>query len=182
MFKPGRIVSKFKARNGQEIILRYPKMSDVDEITKMVNEMIAEGKVSMNRILKAEEESKWLKKTLSNMRKGISVVNIAECSGEILGISDITADERRAMGHVGEYNIIIRKNFRGVGIGTEMTKTIIQEAKATKLEMIRLHVNSENKNALILYKKAGFKIVGRIPREIKKNRKYLDNIIMYKNI
>lgn len=182
MFKPGKIIRKFKARNGQEIILRYPKMGDVNGILKMVNEMIAEGKVSMNRILKSAEESKWLKGTLSKMKKGISVVNIAECSGEIVGISDITADERRLRGHVGEYNIIIRKSFRGIGIGTEMTKTIIQEAKATKLEMIRLHVNSENKNALVLYRKAGFKIVGKIPKEIKRNGKYLDNIIMYKNI
>ena len=133
MFKPGKIIRKFKARNGQEIILRYPKIDDVGGILKMVNEMIAEGKISLNKKLKRNNELEWLKKTLSKMKKGISVVNIAECSGEIMGISDITADERRAMGHVGEYNIIIRKDFSGVGIGTEMTKTIIQEAKKNKI-------------------------------------------------
>lgn len=182
MFKYGKIIKRFKAKNGEEIVLRYPKMSDVDGITKMINEMIKEGKVSVNRILKAAEESKWLKETLSKMRKRVSVVIIAESLGEVIGISDITADGRRLRGHVGEFNIIIKKKFRGVGIGMEMTRLAIAEAKKTKMEMIRLHVNSENKNALRLYEKTGFRIVGRIPKEIKKNGKYLDNIIMVKNL
>ncbi len=148
----------------------------------MVNKMITEGKISLTKKLKRNDELKWLKEILYNMKKRISAVIVAESSGEIMGIAEVAAEKSRMMEHVGEFNIIIKKDFRGAGIGTEMTKTIIQEAKATNLEIIRLHVNSENKNALILYQKTGFKIVGRVPKEIKKNGKYLDNIIMIKNI
>ncbi len=51
MFRQGKIIRKFRARNGREIVLRYPKTGDVGGILKMVNKMwrnIKNGKQNDN--------------------------------------------------------------------------------------------------------------------------------------
>ncbi len=60
-------------------------------------------------------------------------------------------------------------------------KEIIKLAKKElkpKLKIIRLSAMSINKPALGLYKKLGFKIVGRIPKQLEYKSKLIDEIIM----
>ena len=60
-------------------------------------------------------------------------------------------------------------------------KTLIQWGKANKLiRKMTLSVFSNNKNAIKLYKKVGFKIEGLCPMDVKINGRYYDSILMYK--
>lgn len=64
MFKPGKIIREFKARSGQEVILRYPKMGDVDTLLKFINKLVVEPNIGIAKMKKAtkKEEANWLKK------------------------------------------------------------------------------------------------------------------------
>lgn len=47
MFRHGKIISRFTAKNGEEIILRYPKMGDVDGILNVTNSLVAEPDIKI---------------------------------------------------------------------------------------------------------------------------------------
>ena len=56
----------------------------------------------------------------------------------------------------GEYLIFIRQPFRGRGIGTQLTRMVLEEAKVMGLKLIWLSVGAYNFIAIRLYKKFGF--------------------------
>ena len=72
-------------------------------------------------------------------------------------------------------NIVVRKDFRNLGIGKILLEKIIEETKKNKKDYIFLEVNENNLNALNLYKKYKFEEVGR--RKKYYNQKY-DAILM----
>jgi ribosomal protein S18 acetylase RimI-like enzyme len=53
--------------------------------------------------------------------------------------------------------------FRGLGIGTEMMKTLAEQATALELKVLMLHVFATNKRAVHFYEKVGFVQTGRVP-------------------
>ena len=55
-------------------------------------------------------------------------------------------------------DIFVSRKFRRQGLGTKLIKNFIKILKSKKIKKIRIGVNSENKKALLLYKKLGFKI------------------------
>lgn len=60
-------------------------------------------------------------------------------------------------------------------------KTLIQWGKANKqIRKMTLSVFSNNKNAIKLYKKVGFKVEGLCPKDVKINGRYYDSVLMYK--
>jgi len=63
-----------------------------------------------------------------------------------------------------------------------MMKTLIDQARKMGLKILTLTVFATNKIAIHVYKKVGFKEVGRIPKAIYRNEKYIDRIIMVKEI
>lgn len=99
-----------------------------------------------------------------------------------MGRSELRRRTGRHSQHVGNIGIGIRKEYRDIGIGTEMIRIMIAQAKTMGLKMIDLAVASSNKRAIHVYKKAGFKKTGRIPRFYYKDGKYFDEIIMAKEI
>ena len=57
-------------------------------------------------------------------------------------------------------NIVVKKAFRGFGIGSKILESIINLSKTYNLDSITLEVNTKNINAIKLYEKYGFKKLG----------------------
>jgi len=75
--------------------------------------------------------------------------------------------------------LIGNKNYWGKGIGTEATKLLVDYAfKKLKLKEVNLGVISENKAAIKVYKKAGFKIDKIEKKSIRHGKKLFDKILM----
>jgi len=71
------------------------------------------------------------------------------------------------------------KNYWGRGIGTEAIKVLVDYGfKNLNLKEINLGVISENKPALNLYKKVGFKVDGVRKKAIRHGDKLFDKVIM----
>ena len=70
--------------------------------------------------------------------------------------------------------------YRDVGIGSEILKTLISQAKKIGCRTVYLSVFSSNERAIHVYEKIGFKETGRKPDKIFKNGRYVDEIIMTK--
>ena len=57
-------------------------------------------------------------------------------------------------------NIVIKKSFRNLGIGSMLLKFLVNKAKELNIHHINLEVNSSNLIVIHLYEKFGFKNVG----------------------
>ena len=180
--KTGKILHRFTAKDGREVILRTPKWQDIDDFVELMNSIVDEG-ADYNRDTKVarDEMADWLGRHLSEIEKGITFMISAEIDGTVVAnssINKLTGYSR----HVGKLGVMIRKECRDIGIGTELTKLLISQAKAMDLKMLCLDVWSTNKKAIHVYEKAGFKETGQIPKFYSRKRKFIDQVIMAKEI
>jgi len=182
MFKPGKTIRKFKARNGQEIILRYPKMGDVEGLLKFDNNLYLEKDIKTVALKTTRKEKIfWLRKFIETSKKKDKILFLAEHNGNIIGSSELRIGRYKSA-HVATFGIAISKEYRNLGIGSELMKTVFHEAKRLEMKIIILQVFSNNNPAIKLYRNIGFKTFGKLPKGIFKNGKYADEIYMYKNI
>lgn len=177
---------KVKKFGDKKITIREIGKSDLRNAKKFqdfINSFICEdAKLSMNKEISTKDEAEFLKNTLKAVKDKKRVYLVAECDGEIAGTTSIEQDRWR-LNHVGRYGITIKDKYRGIGLGTYMTKEIIKQAQRNfkpKPKIIKLEVYVNNKPAIGLYKKMGFKIVGKIPKQIQWKGKLIAEYIMLK--
>ena len=67
------------------------------------------------------------------------------------------------MKHRGDFAISVAKDYWNKGIGSQLLNNIIAFARENDFEIIDLQVRSDNKRAIHLYEKYGFKKIGEHP-------------------
>lgn len=181
--KSGKILHRITAKDGREVILRTPKWEDLDDLLDLFNSMVAEDlDVIPNWEKKTEdEEADWLKNVLVELENDRIIHIVAEVDGNIITSSSVKI-RRGVMSHVGELGIIIFQGYRDVGIGTEVVKILLKESQKYGLKIIYLNVFSNNDRAIHVYEKSSFNETGRIPKGFFRKGKYIDYVIMVKEL
>ncbi len=184
MFIPGKIVKKIRLKNGKEAVIRYPKWEDLEELTSYINELSKEDTYitfSGEEITK-EKEADFLASRFKEMQFGDCVMLVAVIRGEIAGVVDVGRKKqgKRRNRHIARLGISVRKQFRGLGLGRALLKTVITEVrqKLEGIKMITLEVYSENERAINLYKSEGFEEYGRLRKGVFYRGRYIDGIKM----
>ena len=175
----GKVVRRFSAKDGRQVILRTLRWEDLDDCIELINSLVAEGaNIAKNDKVTREGEIEWLAGALSRMERGEKIYVVAEVDGKVIGNSEIG---RRLSGydrHVGSIGIAIKKGFRDIGIGTEMMNALIKQGREMGLKVLTLTAFANNKRAIHVYEKLGFQQTGRIPKKFFKRGKYIDEVIM----
>lgn len=180
--KTGKILHRFTTKDGREVVLRTPRWEDLDDLTEFINSLVEEGAdIARNQKVTREQEAEWLGRRLARSEKGEQLSLVAEVDGKVVANSEITKRGGYSM-HVGGLGIAIRKGYRDIGIGTETLRTLISQAKMMGLKMLVLTAFSTNKRAIHVYEKVGFIETGRRPKLFYKNGKYIDEVVMTKEI
>lgn len=179
---------KTKKFNNKQIIIRSLSQKDFKQTKKFqtfINALIKENvQIKINKKKSLKEELNWLKEHLEKIKKRKAVFLVAEHNNEIVGSTGINL-QRGKKEHVGEFGISIHKDYRGIGLGGCLMGEIINLAKKQlkpRPKIIRLSVFITNKSAISLYKKMGFKIVAKIPKQFNHKGKLIDEIIMIKEL
>ena len=176
--KAGKILHRFTAKNGKEVILRHPKWEDLDDLLEFINSLVEEGAdITLYEKVTRDQEADWLGTELASLEKGERFSLVAEVDKKAISTSNLWR-KKGYSSHVGGVAIGISKNYRDIGIGTQLMKILISQAKIMGLKILTLVVNSTNKRAIHVYEKMGFKETGRIPKGYCRNRKYIDEVIM----
>ena len=114
------------------------------------------------------------KKLIQNMKEGEhSVLYLAWKGEEIIGDASLNGFPRR-MSHRGEFGISVAKSEWGQGIGSALLQKIIEYAKEHGTELINLEVRSDNRRAIQMYEKFGFRKIGTSPAYFKIDGEYYD--------
>ncbi|MGG0845270.1 N-acetyltransferase family protein [Peribacillus simplex] len=164
-------------------MIRTGELEDAEAVLELQNSVISEGEyfiaVSNEFNKTIEQQRDWIQRSLENERETIIV---AEINGEVIGWIGFESENRKRMSHKGSFGLMIRKNYRGMGIGKELVQALLDWAEANPLiEKVSLGVFSTNHRAIALYKSIGFVEEGRKIKEFKMSEsEYVDDIIMYK--
>lgn len=178
--KTGKTIRSFIAKDSREVVLRTPKWEDLDDFLELINSLVDEkAEIARTEKVSREEEIDWLSKVLSRLEKDETFYLVAEVSGKVVAVSEIGRRSGYEK-HVGVIGIAIRSEFRDLGIGTEMIKTLVKQAQEMDLKVLTLTAFASNKRAIRVYEKVGFVQTGRVPKKHFKEGKYIDEIIMTK--
>ena len=176
--KTGIILYCFTAKDGQDVILRTPKWEDLDDFMEYINSLVEEGAdILRDQKVTRNQEADWLSRKLAMFEKGETFDLVAEVNGKVIAHAELHR-KKGCSNHVGGLGIGIHKNYRDIGIGTQLLKSLIAQAKSMGLKLLTIEAFSTNKRAIYVYEKVGFTKTGRRPSVFYRNGKYIDEVIM----
>jgi putative acetyltransferase len=136
----------------------------------------------MDKKLTIKEEKEFLERNIKAEINKTKIFLIAKDGNKVVGNTSIERGMYRRS-HIGRFAIGIANGYRGKGLGKYLMSAIIERAKNEfdpKLEIIQLEVHANNKAAIALYKKMGFKRFARLPKQIQHKGRIDDELIMIK--
>lgn len=155
-----------KLKNGSRAQIRPLKRSDdAKEYLSHINALVKERAFLLcNEIQTLKKERAWLKKCVKEVTSGKAVFLTAWIGRHLIGLSSGISQRGADSGNV-EIGLSVRKQFRGQGVGEALIlETIFESKKKLRPKNIYLRVYAENKPALKLYKKMGFKTLALFPK------------------
>jgi RimJ/RimL family protein N-acetyltransferase len=180
-----KIIYSEKTKNGEKCVIRYPEVEDLETMTNYINTLSKEQTYIryQGEQQTLEEEEKFLEESLNKIDSQKMVYLGIFIGDKMIGSSSIGMMDK-VESHIGVFGISILKEFRGEGMGKILMRLVLKEAQKylPGLRIVILKVYSENKTAYNLYKELGFVQYGLLSKGVIYKGRYLDCILMYKNI
>lgn len=176
---------KRKDKTGQEVILRNAVPEDAQSLINFLKITTAETPYLIREPdevrLSPEQEQNFIRQMLEADRE---LLLVATMDGKHIGNCSL-----RGIGGYQRYRhrcdvaIALYQEYCKRGIGRMMLEAVLETAKELGYEQAELEVIADNKNAIALYEKLGFKQYGHFPDNMKyKNGTYADAYWMMKKL
>ena len=175
---------------GQTIVLRAVAEDDIDMLLKFVNQLECDKRqgeyadlfTGFEKKVTRREEAKWLASLLDQIRGRDMVSVLAEVGGQIVANGEVARGDYQETRHHGRLALTVLSAYRGLGIGREIVKVLLREARRIGLKNVEVEFLATNKAAVHTYGKAGFIEVGRIPGKVRRGGKMIDSMIMARRL
>ena len=162
-------------------IIREAVSDDAEKMILYLNQVGGES----DNLLHGENEFKvpieGVKRKLAMSKESEnSIVLIALENDQIIARAELEGYYAARIRHRAKFSISVRKEYWNRGIGTEMIKRIVEQAKKMKIRIIELEVITDNYGAIALYHKMGFIDIGTYKDYFYVNGIYKDAAVMQK--
>ena len=175
----GKTLRKFSAEDGQNVVLRTPRWKDVDDLLELINSLVDEkAEIYITQKFTREKEAEWLLKALSRLEKDEQFFLVAEVNKKVVASSDFQIKSGDQEHRVGAIGIVVKNVYRNLGIGTEIMKTLLEQAALFGLRTMTVNVLATNKRAIHVYKKVGFVESGLVPEKHFRQGRLIDEVVM----
>ena len=154
------VVIKTIQNKGEMLIFRYPRWQDVPAYVRMCNILHDELVMASHSETDFAEGCRLLSNILVDLETGKRSLVLLETDGQIVGEGSMIVRPPRQTGTLG---IKIIGKYHRRGLGTEMMYLLEEEARKLGLRRTYLTVWALNEAALNLYRKVGYRKVGRLP-------------------
>ncbi len=116
-----------------------------------------------------EKEIKFIEKF---KKSKTDIMLVAVCDNEVIGNGIIERNRIERYSHRAELSITVIKKYWSIGVGSQLMRMLIDFSKSSGIEIIYLEVRSDNKRAISLYNKFGFKKIGVYEKFFKIGKEY----------
>ncbi len=181
-FRVGQILERMES-DGKEVVFRILKKDDLEGCLRHINTLVRErAYILKQKPVTLKTERKWLKDAIAMIKKGTKITVVITVDRKIAGLAHIERMPMDANRHVVSIGIGL-SSHRGLGIGTRLMLVLEKIArKHFRAKVMKLTCCECNTPAMNLYKKVGFKEVGKIPKGFGYYGKYLDEVIFVKEL
>ena len=145
-----------------DLLIREAEIHDASSVIALLGQIGQEStftSLDENGIAMTESEMKhFLDKQAQSYNQ---ITLLAFLNDELVGIINITADQRPRVRHIGDVFLGIKKAYWGNGLGSILMEEAIEWAKPSgSIRRLQLTVQKRNTVAVHLYEKMGFIIEG----------------------
>jgi len=152
-------------RDGTMVLLRLEVASDIEMVWGMDSTLSRESLRFLPSGFTREMVEGWLKNIDYEAILPIVAV-VDEPQGErIVGSATLTFSKHPVFRHRAEFGINVHDDYQNRGLGTLLTKHIIEIARVKGIRKIMLMVVTENERAIRVYRNCGFEVEGRLRME-----------------
>lgn len=167
-------------KNAKTVTIRQCETSDASPLLQIAKAYHADSDHLITNAVEfnptIEQETKFIE-SFFNSENSLLLVALHE--GKMIGNIDVTGRSYSKIKHIGYVGMGIAKEWRNQGLGTVLLEGMIDWAKANPmLEILWLRVFANHAAGIALYKKMGFKEIGRLENHIKTEGGYIDDVMM----
>lgn len=166
-------LESIKLKDGRSVPLREFRIEDKEKLVEMYASLSNEALRWAQPPYTREVIERWLS-NLSNL-----IVLIALHNDRIVGHGQIFKFPHPRRRGTGDLLIYLHQDFHNVGLGTAMLAKLLEQARREGLHRLNLYVMGENRRAVHLYEKFGFRIEG-VKKEayLGEDGRYHDELVM----
>src|ERR1700730_11810939 len=133
------------------IVYRDVQASDFNDLSNNFFSFLEEAKenpelglVLLKKKPSLSEELEWFSSFYKNVEQGRTVATVAEVDSSVVGMCEVEGLRPDSdVAHRGGLGIVVRREYRGKGIGTELMKQTLEKCRG-KFEIVELTVFSIN--------------------------------------
>jgi len=160
------------------VLIRRATVADHDRLTDMLLPVFRAGDTyTVDPEISAED-------ALAFWTAPAKAVFVADCAGDLVGTYYIRRNQDGGGGHVCNCGYITMPQARGKGVARAMLEHSLAEARAQGYRAMQYNfVVANNDRAVTTWQKAGFEIVGRLPKAfLHPTDGYIDALVMMKDL
>jgi RimJ/RimL family protein N-acetyltransferase len=188
--KTSRIYKELTLDSGEKVTLRVITSEDLDGVLSFINSIVSEKQGASRSTLYTgfdnkvtrKQEAEWLAQTLDAIDQGEVISMVADIDGKIIANGEVTRGRYKDTHRHGHIGLTMISDYRGRGIGRRMIDILVSESRRAGMHTLDTEFLAENETAKRAYEKAGFKQAGIIPRKVFRRGKYLDGLIMAREL
>lgn len=103
---------------------------------------------------------------------------VAVENGMVIGWCDVFSHWAYAIAHVGSLGMGVRAEYRGRGIGERLLRATLTHAEQKGIFRVTLEARADNRAAIRLYEKVGFRIEARTPCALRFDDTFYEGVQM----
>lgn len=152
--------------DGTQVFLRPEKPSDLGMLKDMFLSLSNETLRFMQTPFTEERIERWIANL--DYEKALPIVAVTKESGareRIISVASLDFNSTEAFKHKAEFAITVHDDYQNKGLGTILTRHMIDIARQLGLKKVYLRVTTDNERATHVYEKCGFHIEGRLRME-----------------
>lgn len=166
-------------RDGTKVLLRPELSTDTQMLWEMLSTLSSESKRFLGGGITRKKVQAWTSKIDYN--RVLPIVGVVEEKGKTRIVASASLrffKDFPAFEHRAEFGITVHDAYQSRGLGTALTKHILEIAREKGLKKVSVHVSTENKSAVRVYERCGFKVEAILRKEHFADGRYYDNYVM----
>jgi L-amino acid N-acyltransferase YncA len=145
---------EIRLSDDRTVDLRLMEKSDRDRIVNFARALSPDDLLFLRRdITDPEVVDEWVRE----IERGRTVTVLAEKDNELLAYGSLLLHETFWGRHMGEIRVLVRFDYRGLGLGLQLASDVFAIAKDAGIEQMIARMTTEQKRTRARLKRLGFK-------------------------